>query len=304
MYKSSGNVAVLLDGEDLAATHTLSHSQAFSEIWVINNGVHSDVSTMRQRAGRIMKAHPGLTVHVEEAWLSEWLRTKSQHLRGRVDLLWADFCGTWDWERRDPVLGSVVAIQEVARARLLAQYAKLAVTVSTRYALGVDYETQIARTLCSDVTYEFKRNQSSAVPCMQTSKLHGSKAWDAYRGVRGGGMVFVMWEITHDRCPGQVSMDRGAWLVYWDPDDALEPTWKIWSVTLVRQGKSRTRVRFPTAECVSVPNIQVKHSELEALAYREAMLAMEPEPEPGPEPEPRGITLCHEPDFEITFDCL
>ena len=281
---------MLLDGEDLAGTRTLCTSLAFSEIWVINSGVHADVSYMRQQADRIMTTHPELTVHIEEAWLTEWLRTKGRRLRGRIDLLWADFCGTWDWERRDPMMGSVMAIQEVARGRLLAQNATLAVTVSTRYALGVDYETQIARTLCSDVTYEFKLNHTSAVPLIQPSqKGHVNNVnvtpWEAYRGVRGGGMVFAMWEITHDRCPGcrtPAAMDAGAWLVYWDPDDddafsGNVPTWKLWSVTIVRRGKTRTRVRFPTSECVSVPNIQVKQTEPEALAYRESMLSMEPE---------------------------
>ena len=61
VYRSSGNVAVLLDGEDLAGTRTLSTSQAFSEIWVINSGVHANVSYMRQQAGRIMTTHPELT---------------------------------------------------------------------------------------------------------------------------------------------------------------------------------------------------------------------------------------------------
>ena len=300
VYRSSGNVAVLLDGEDLAGTRTLSTSHAFSEIWVINSGVNADVLYMRQQAGRIMTTHPELTVHIEEAWLSEWLRTKGRRLRGRIDLLWADFCGTWDWERRDPMMGSVMAIQEVARGHLLAQYAKLAVTVSTRYALGVDYETQIARTLCSDVTYEFKLNHSSAVPLMQPGGRHNDvnvKPWEAYRGVRGGGMVFAMWEITHDRCPGRILMDTGAWVVYWDPDDALLATWKLWSVTVVRRGKSRTRVRFPTSECVSVPNIQVKESELEALSYLECMLSMEPEQAPERE---RAMSQ----DFEIIFKNL
>jgi hypothetical protein len=91
----------------------------------------------------------------------------------------------------------------------------------------------------------------------------------------------------------------GAWLVYWDPDDALSgkvPTWKLWSVTVLRRGKTRTRVRFPTSECVSVPNIQVKLSEPEALAYREAMLSMEPATT-----QKKGAALSHL-DYEITFE--
>jgi hypothetical protein len=269
-FKTSGNVAVLLDGEDLAATRSLSKSTAFAEVWVVNNGEHADIALMRRRAARIMRRHPGLTVNIEEAWLGEWLRTKGKRLRGRVDLLWADFCGTWDWERRDAQFGSVAAIRELVRGRLLAQHAKLAVTVSSRYRLGVDYGGQVARTLCSDVPYEFKRHNSSAVPLIQTGVGSLSYPWEAYRGVGGGGMIFAMWEITHDRPPGETLDQTAGWLVYWDPDVPL-PLWQIWSVVVSKRGKSQTIVRFTTGESVSVPNIQVKLSEAEAVAYRAAV---------------------------------